>query len=61
MYVGVTRARDYLISTSFSEAPLKWLENIGCKEVIPSGCSSEKIDIWNIRLPCEISFFSKEP
>jgi ATP-dependent exoDNAse (exonuclease V) beta subunit len=45
MYVGVTRARDYLISTSFSEAPLKWLENIGCKEVIPSGCSSEKIDI----------------
>lgn len=47
MYVGVTRARDYLITTSYHNQSLKWLENIGCKEITPGECKDNEIDLWD--------------
>lgn len=58
MYVGATRARDYLITTSYHKAGLKWLQNIGCREVIPHECQSEEIDIWNVNHKSRFFSFS---
>ncbi len=46
MYVGITRARDYIITTSYHNANLRWIKNIGCTEIIPETCTTETIDLW---------------
>lgn len=50
MYVGVTRARDFLITTSYNNCELSWLTNIGCNPVIPDDHTSPTIDIWSVAL-----------
>lgn len=49
MYVGATRARDYMITTSYANKELKWLANIGCLPVTPGSMDLKvsTIDIWN--------------
>ena len=59
MYVGVTRARDYLITTSYHNAGLTWLKHIGCNEVIPQNCIDSKIDLWSTGYFSDFRVFDK--
>ncbi|MDO9339009.1 MAG: 3'-5' exonuclease, partial [Bacteroidales bacterium] len=61
MYVGVTRARDYLITTSYHNVPLKWLKNIACSEIEPSICRDNKLNVWSTTHEAEFISFDKDP
>ena len=57
LYVGVTRARDYLITISIDNQPLKWVQNVR-QDTLPSKTdvlenianqpSSSYIDLWGV-------------
>lgn len=51
LYVGFTRARDYLVSTSYTAynklVPLKWLVNAGISVEGKFDVNSDKVDVWN--------------
>lgn len=57
LYVGVTRARDYLITISLDNKPLKWVQNVrqdtfpsktDVLENIANQTSSSYIDLWGV-------------
>ena len=52
LYVGVTRARDYLVSTSYTSreklVPLQWLKNAGISDGnIEMNVGDDYVDVWN--------------
>ena len=57
LYVGVTRARDYLITVSTGDKPLKWIQNVR-QDALPSKTAvledianqppSSFIDLWGV-------------
>jgi len=61
MYVGVTRARDFLITVSYHNKKLEWLKNIGCSLVAPGECTDGKIDMWNTGIKSELVICSRDP
>ena len=66
LYVGVTRARDYLITLSSNNKPLKWIENaIGpnypaALDTIADQSDQTLIDLWNDTAPAP-AFTLKAP
>jgi ATP-dependent exoDNAse (exonuclease V) beta subunit len=57
LYVGVTRARDYIITISLDNKPLKWVQNVrqdtlpsktDVLENIANQTSSSYIDLWGV-------------
>ena len=61
LYVGVTRARDYLVTVSYDNKPLKWIENIGGKEVIPGNAKGDTIDVWDSGKHAELETITGDP
>jgi len=61
LYVGVTRARDYLVTVSYKKNPLKWIENAGGKKVIPANNSDDKIDLWDTGKYSEFEIITDDP
>ncbi|HUX59441.1 MAG TPA: UvrD-helicase domain-containing protein [Bacteroidales bacterium] len=61
MYVGVTRARDYLVTTSYHNATLTWLKNIGCNEIEPGKCISITLNVWSTTHESEFISFNNDP
>lgn len=61
MYVGVTRARDFLITVSYHNKKLEWLKNIGCSLVAPGECNDYTIDLWNTGIKSELVRCSRDP
>ena len=48
LYVGITRARDYLISTSYNKGEMKWIDNIRVaqRENPATNSNLSTIDVW---------------
>jgi ATP-dependent exoDNAse (exonuclease V) beta subunit len=61
LYVGVTRARDFLITASYHRTKLNWLKNIGCSLVVPGECRDDKIDLWNTNHKSDLVQCIKNP
>lgn len=61
LYVGATRARDYLVSVSYDKKPLKWIENIGGREVKPGNNAGDTIDVWDAEKEAELEVITGEP
>ncbi len=61
LYVGVTRARDYLVTVSYHNKPLKWVENIGGKEIIPANNTGETLDVWDTGIPADLKDITGDP
>ena len=61
MYVGVTRARDYLVTTSYHNSKLNWVGNIGCISIAPADCTGDSINVWNTAHHSEFLSCSKDP
>ena len=61
MYVGVTRARDFLITVSYHNKKLEWLKNIGCSQVVPVESTVKTIDLWNTGIESELVRCFKDP
>jgi len=61
LYVGVTRARDYLVSVSYGNNPLKWIENIGGREIKPANCTGGTIDVWDSGIDAEWEIITGDP
>jgi ATP-dependent exoDNAse (exonuclease V) beta subunit len=61
MYVGVTRARDFLITVSYHNKKLEWLKNIGCSLVAPGECTDNTIDLWNTGIKSELVRCFRDP
>lgn len=66
LYVGVTRARDYLVTLSTDKKPLKWIENaIGTNypaalDAMADQSDQTLIDLWNDTAP-DPAFTLKAP
>lgn len=66
LYVGVTRARDYLVTLSLNNKPLKWIENaIGpnypaALHTIADQNDQTPVDLWNDTAP-DPAFSLKAP
>lgn len=66
LYVGVTRARDYLITLSSNNKPLKWIENaVGMNypaalDAIADQSDQTPVDLWNDTAPAP-AFTLKAP
>jgi ATP-dependent helicase/nuclease subunit A len=61
MYVGVTRARDFLITSSYHNKKLNWLKNIGCSLVVPGECTDNSVDLWNTGFKSELVKCLRDP
>jgi len=61
LYVGVTRARDYLVSVSYDNKPLKWIENIGGRELKPDNFNGDTIDVWSAGIGAELKIITGDP
>ncbi|MBE0666409.1 MAG: hypothetical protein IH593_01930, partial [Bacteroidales bacterium] len=61
MYVGVTRARDFLITVSYHNKKLEWLKNIGCSLTAPGECTDSTIDLWNTGIKSVMVRCSMDP
>ncbi|MFW6101959.1 MAG: 3'-5' exonuclease, partial [Bacteroidota bacterium] len=61
LYVGVTRARDFLVTISYKKNSLKWIENAGGKEVRPDLNTGNKIDIWDTGKYSEFEIITGDP
>ena len=61
MYVGVTRARDFLITVSYHNKKLEWLKNIGCNMAAPGECTDNTIDLWTTGIKSELVRCSRDP
>lgn len=61
LYVGVTRARDYLVTVSYHNKPLKWIENIEGKEIIPGNSTGETLDVWDAGIPADLEVITGDP
>jgi ATP-dependent exoDNAse (exonuclease V) beta subunit len=61
LYVGMTRARDYLVSVSYDNRPLKWIENIGGREMKPGNFNGSEIDVWDSGKHAELEVITGDP
>jgi len=46
LYVGVTRARDYLVTTSIGKAQLTWINNVTGITTVSDTPVGDSVDIW---------------
>lgn len=60
LYVGVTRARDILITTSPVRAKLSWFEHVGCPAVDWLAGDGE-VDLWGCDCPVVCETISYDP
>lgn len=52
LYVGFTRARDILITTSRQKNEMEWIKAVGLNPAVPSDCNATQIDLFG----CDVSY-----
>ena len=60
LYVGLTRARDYVVTTSYHKSKLNWLSNIGCTEITPSSHTGTTIDLFGTSIMSEFEVLERD-
>ena len=60
LYVGLTRARDYIVTSSYNNDKLNWLTNIGCPEITPSEHTGSTIDVFGTSVMSEFEVLERD-